>query len=622
MLRALEIYGADRSAFVEDGPFSMGSHLLRLLPEDRWDRQPLRPESGKGWLVADARIDNRERLARELDISGGAAAELADSDFVLKAWERWGEDSVKHLIGAFAFAVWQPELKRLFIARDAVGERPLYFCQAGGLFAFASMPTGLLTLPGVDMSLDEEMLALYVALLPQPPGRTLFKHIQKVAQGHSMTITPDGVSQRPYWRIGDTRELRLRNDAEYLDAFRECFDEAVRCRLRTTGGIGTELSGGLDSSSVTATAAMLLKSEGRGLTAFTHVPRPGVALPNIPNRYGDEGPYAALVTAQYPNIDHVLVPNGGIRIMESLAKHAGTDDQPTFNPTNSVWMDAIVEQARDRGITTVLTGRAGNGTISYDGFLALSEFFRAGRWLKLAKESLALRRTGWASLRKIGGVTILPLLPLALQKRLAPRVGDFSLDYCAVNPELASKYGLTERARFNLNFGTQDVKSDLATYVVSADGGAVFAGVKAGWHVELRDPTADQRVFEFVHSLPVDQFLRDGYMRSVVRRGMKGRVPEETLYRYARGMQTADWHRTIAESLPEIQAELQLLERSPWACRILDLPRLKRMAAEWPTEGLDSQAVLDSYHYAFSRGLGMGVFLRRHDPDFKAEGKR
>ena len=249
MLRALEIYGADRSAFVEDGPFAMGSHLLRLLPEDQWDHQPLRPGDSKGRLVADARIDNRETLARELDISAGAAAELADSDFVMKAWERWGEDSVKHLIGAFAFAVWQPEKKRLFIARDPIGERPLYFCQVGGLFAFASMPGGLLTLPGVDMSLDEEMLALYVALLPQPPGRTLFRHIQKVAQGHSMTITPGGVTQRQYWKIGDTRALRLPNDAEYLEAFRQCFDEAVRCRLRTTGGIGTELSGGLDSSS-------------------------------------------------------------------------------------------------------------------------------------------------------------------------------------------------------------------------------------------------------------------------------------------------------------------------------------------------------------------------------------
>jgi asparagine synthase (glutamine-hydrolysing) len=622
MLRTLEIYGADRSALTEDGSLSMGSHLLRVLPEDTWDHQPLSLRSGKGWLIADARIDNRELLARTLGITPEASRDLADSDFVLEAWERWGEDSVKHLVGAFSFAVWQPDRQRLFLARDPVGERPLYFCHTSKLFAFASMPKALLTLPGVDPSLDEELLARYLAIVPLPDGRTLFRDLQIVPHGYSVTITPDGIKQRQYWHPGNTPRLHLRNDVEYLDAFRDCFDEAVRCRLRTTGAIGAELSGGLDSSSVTATAALLLGKTGHGLTAFTHVPRVGFQPPEIENRFGDEGPFAAEVAALYPNIEHVLVPNGAIPMMDCVGQHIEIDDQPVFNPTNCVWLDSILDEARSRGISVVLTGRSGNGTISYDGFLSLSDFFRSGQWLKLARATLALRRNGFTSLRKVGGITVLPLLPVALQERLAPRVGDFNLNYCAVNPDLSRRTGLTEQARFLSNFSCQDVKAELNALFGVAEWGNENAGAMAGWRVELRDPTADQRVFEFIHSLPIDQFVRDGWMRSVVRRGMKGRLPNSTLNRFARGLQSSDWYRTMEESLPEIRAELQLQRRSPLACRVLDLPRLERLTETWPTEGFYTRDVLESYHYAFSRALGMGVFLRRHDPDFSPEGER
>ena len=622
MLDALEIYGADRSAFIVDRPVAMGSHLLRLLPEDRWDSQPLSLRGEKGWLVADARVDNREVIARALGIAPDISGEMADSAFVLEAWEAWGEDCLNHLVGAFSFAVWQPNRHRLFVARDHVGERPLFFHHSKNLFAFASMPKALLTLPGVEALLDEEMLALHLAILPLPDGKTFYRNLRSLPHGHCLSVTPEGLTQREYWNPGDTPRLRLRNDAAYLDAFRECFDEAVRCRLRTTGAIGTELSGGLDSSSVTATAARLLGDHGRGLVAFTHVPRVGFQAPIIENRFGDEGPYAAQVAALYPNIEHVLVPNGQVGLMDSVSGHVVRDDQPLFNPTNAVWTDSILDQARSRGVTAMLTGRVGNGTISYDGFISLADFFRSGRWLKLAKATLALRRNKFVTLRNVGGITVLPLLPQWLQGHLAPRVGDFDLEYCAVNPELARQTNLLERARIGFNFQAYDVRSELNALFAGSDSGNDHAGYVAGWQLEMRDPTADKRVFEFIHSLPIDQFLRDGWMRSLVRRGMKGRLPDATLERYARGLQAADWSESMAEAMPEIQAELRLLQHSPLARRVLDLPRLLQLAHSWPATGFDTPTILDSYHYAFSRGLGMGGFIRRHDPDFDGGGER
>jgi len=434
MLRALEPYGTDRTAFIVKGAAALGSHLLRTLPEDGADQQPLMLKSNKGWLIGDARVDNREALSVELGLEPEEARNLADSSFLLEAWERWGEEAVNHLVGAFTFAVWQPEMQRLFLARDHVGERPLYYTRNDDFFAFSSMPKGLLALPGMSAALDENTLADFLAILPLANGKSFFGNLQPLPHGHSLTVTPDGIRLRQYWHPSNTRPLRLKNDAEYLEAFRECFDEAVRCRLRTTGAVGSELSGGLDSSSVTATAAGLLAASGRGLTSFTHVPRRGYPTPAIPGRFGDEGPYAADVAALYPNIAHVLVPNGQVEIMQSVSRHVELDDQPVFNPTNAVWTDSILDEARSRGITAMLTGRTGNGTISYDGYLSIADMFRSGHWLKLATTVQALRKNGFTTLRKVGGVTVLPLLPLWLQKKLAPRIGEFDLEYFAVNP--------------------------------------------------------------------------------------------------------------------------------------------------------------------------------------------
>lgn len=617
MLRALEPYGADRTAFITDGPVAMGSHLLRTLPEDGEDRQPLRLKSHKGWLIGDARIDNRAALARELGLDPEEARGLADSSYLLEAWERWGEEAVDHLVGAFSFAVWQPELQRLYLARDHAGERPLYYTKNDDFFAFASMPKGILALPGMPAALDINLLADYLAILPLADGRSLFGNLRAVPHGHCVSITPDGVQVRQYWHPSNTPPLRLKNDEEYLEAFRECFDEAVRCRLRTTGAIGSELSGGLDSSSVSATAAGLLAESGRGLASFTHVPRRGYATPAIPGRFGDEGPFAADVAALYPNIAHVLVPNGEVEIMQSVSRHVELGDQPVFNPTNAVWTDSILNEARSRNITAVLTGRAGNGTISYDGYLSLADMFRGGHWLKLATTVHALRRNGFTTLRKVGGVTVLPLLPLWLQKKLAPRIGEFDLEYCAVNPDLAERINLVDRAQRAFNLAAFDVRSDLIGLFVGSDFGNDNAGYRAGWKLEMRDPTADKRVFEFIHSIPIDQFVRDGWMRSLIRRAMKHRLPESTLRRHVRGMQAADWHESMSDSLDNIRAEVRLLERSPLSRRVLDLPRMKRLTETWPTEGFHTPEVQYSYHYALSRGIGVGAFVRRHDPDFQ-----
>ena len=130
MLSALRPYGADHQALWADGQVGMGRALYRTLPEDAYDRQPLSVAGGTAVLVADARLDNRDELAGLLDISTTDRAIMSDTDILVRAWERWGDDCVPRLLGDFAFIVWDARNQRVFCARDPLGRRPLHYHRA------------------------------------------------------------------------------------------------------------------------------------------------------------------------------------------------------------------------------------------------------------------------------------------------------------------------------------------------------------------------------------------------------------------------------------------------------------------------------------------------------------
>ena len=273
MLQALNLYGPDDTAQYTGPSVAIGRCLLRLLPEDDFDQQPL-SAAGVTALVADIRLDNRVELGLELGISSQRSAAMADSAILLAAWQRWREKCVEHLSGAFSFAVWDQQEQHMFLARDHTGERPLVYAATANCFAFASMPKGLHPLSFVGAEVDEDYVARYLMLVNVPIERTIFRNMQSLAPGCALSIHREKKKLWRYWQTEHLPELRLGSPEEYLDCFRERFDRAVRVRLRTRGRVGAQLSGGLDSSAVAATAARLLGAEGRELTCFTAVPRP------------------------------------------------------------------------------------------------------------------------------------------------------------------------------------------------------------------------------------------------------------------------------------------------------------------------------------------------------------
>ncbi len=552
-------------------------------------------------LVADVRLDNRADLTRKLTLS--APERLADADILLAAWLRWGEQCLDHLLGGFAFVVWTPAGRALFSARDHAGERPLCYHHRPGFFALASQPKGLLQLPGVPHCIDEEILASTLVLADTDPSRSLFQGIRLLPPGHCLRVTPGALTTRSYWHPSDTPPVRLRRDEDYAEALTEIFDQAVEARLRSNQPIASQLSAGLDSGAVTASAALLLAARGQRLTAFTSVPHPDFQPTGHPGRILNEWPGAHDVARLYPNLDHVSIHTRGEDLLADLQAWSDALDEPPRNVTNLLWYTATLEAARQRGVGVLLQGTAGNATLSFEHGSLLRHLVRRGHWLRALRTANNLRNNGamsfCASFRHATGWQ---------------RASSASIDltFSPIHSHLLRTYDLLPRLAARLRSDHLDLPKYRRRFFDIGDDGLVNAAVRDRFGIDLRDPTNDKRLWEFSYAIPPEQHVAGHHFRSLIRRAMRDRLPRATLLRYKRGMQSADWPHTLTSARPALFAELERIEASPLAQSALDLPRLRHLLTDWPTTGFDAPDIIASRHFALTRGIAAGYFLRTH----------
>jgi len=616
MLAALAPYGPDGAVAAGDDRIAFGINFFSSLPENKFDRQPLWSSDRSCCLVADVRLDNRADLARELSLAH--PEELADSDFLLHAWERWGAACLDHLIGGFAFAVWTPAKNEVFAARDHAGERPLFFHRSGDFFALASMYKGLLALP-ISRELRESKAIDWIGCLTPDWSTTFYEEISRLPPGHFLRVTPGSLSVARYWSPARAKPIRFRRDAEYAEALLEIFDRATQARLRTPNPIGSMLSAGLDSSSVTASAARLLAPEGKRLTSFTSVPRPGFAGAVPLGFFPTEAEGAAAVASLYPNIDHVIVDSRGYPLMETLRRWIDAVDEPIAAPVNLLWLTAMFDQAKQRDIRVVLEGTQGNVTFSYNTWSPLSGLLRRGRWIQLARLVNGLCQRGALARSSAVRLALQPFFPGWLRRMRVPKSSRQCLRECLVNPVLKKEYNLDERVFERFHPAGSGAMEEHLTFFEGFDHGAFRAGLEAANGIEVRDPTADKRIYEFSFAIPPEQFLAEGQNRSLARRAMKNRLPQSVLSNHLRGLQGADWHAIMGQALPDLREELASMRHSEAAKETLDLNAIEALLDTWPQSSFDTDDAYPGWHFWFRLSISMGYFLRTHDPAVACE---
>jgi asparagine synthase (glutamine-hydrolysing) len=602
---ALAHWGPDSNGLWYGERCGLGQRLLFNTPEALHEHLPRWVADARIAFTAEARIDNRAELCDLFAIPHSERPTTPDSELILRAYLKWGEDSPDHLIGDWSFAVWHPDERKLFIARDHHGNTSLVYWQEGERFAFASDPKALYAM-GAPRRLNELYLAQVLISWPAYHGpQTIDLDIQRLPPAHAMTVTPQGTRVWRYWRLEDTPELRLPSREEYVAGFLEVYDRAVRDCLRSHRPIGVTLSGGLDSGSVTALAARALGEQGKRLTAFTAVPLYDTSQTVGPRRFGDETEFAAATAAHWENVDHHLLDSAHITPIQGIYRTLAIMLEPAHAASNYFWITDLLDQAQAYGLGTLLTGQGGNATVSWTGAPDL-------------RSRLATIRGGW----KEGLRRNLPLW--ALRPLMAWRAQRQTWSGAAINADFARHVQLAQRraAAIGSDITLQESwhgPRDMRYAIIQPEGsrvGDLWARQGAAAGLEVRDPTLDRRVMAYTLAVPDPIFdSPDGADRWMMRAAMAGLLPDTVRLNRKRGRQSADLAGRLLASQDDVEAALAAVDAAP-ANAYVDPAKMRQAWAD-----VQAEATALATHRAGSillRGLLAGLFLNRESSSGRA----
>ena len=613
-INALRDCGPDRSSIFLDKSVGFGHALMRVTPEDAFDDQPVQSESGIV-LTADVRLDNRSDILTRLGIDTARAAAWSDARVLLQAWERFGHDIWTLLRGPFAAAIWNPKIRILTLARDHLGLHPLLWHSSVRFFAFSSMPNGLFAFEDVPRRLNDEKMADFLVLNHADHRTTVYRNVFRVAPGHVLEVKADGSHvERCFWSPKEIQQIRLRSDQDYADGLRDHLDRAVRRQLRSAHSVGCLLSGGLDSSAVTALAARALAEKNGSLATYTGMPRKGFKGTAPAGSYIDPSPYVEAVCRRFQNISPAYVHSDAEANESDLDRLHLALQGPIRNPTNFGWYLRVLQQARRDRRRVLLGGLFGNATISWDGWAQTADHLLRGRLPTVYKQGRLYYHltphSRWTSFWKL---CLEPLFPPALLVALG-RQSDPSAwqRYSAIRLDFAASAQVERRARaFGHDFSYRMRPGDRMRALMSADYvGEWNAAEKALTGVEVRDPTADIDVVSYCLGIPATQYLCEGIDRSLIRRAMWGMLPNCVLTTRLHGVQAADWADGFAGRRAELAAKIDDLSRSKQAVRMIDLARLRRAVQNWPDGKWDEPTSFVEYNLAFARGMAAARFLQ------------
>jgi len=608
MASALSHRAPEGTAGWNGGPAALAHGALWTTPESRLERQPLASDAGNV-IVADARLDNRRDLIVALDLTGRPASELGDGELILRAYERWGEECASKLVGDFAFAIWDSRDQRLFCARDHIGVKPFYYHQAPDAFLFASEIKALLTSPTVPYRLNPLRVADYLVGLFEDQAITFYHDVYRLPAGHALTVSRTGTRIRQYWSLDPSRELLLGSDEAYAEAFRECFTEAVRSRLRSSHPVGCLLSGGLDSSSIATTVRHIRGSAAGGkLDTFTAI-FPGLSASDL--RKIDERAFVEAVVAQ-GGIEAHYVRGDLLSPLTDVDRALWHLDE-AFAAPNLYLHWGLYGAARDRGVRTLLDGIDGDTTVSH-GLERLVALARTGKVATLAGEVRALSQRHSIGVSGLLRQFVLqPLVPGSLRKglrRLRGREPAWSSD-SIIRPEFARRMGLAERVEaFDREHGAsarspreahwRGMKSGLIPYALElADKAAAAFGV------EPRYPFFDRRLMELCLALPADQKLRGGWSRVVMRRAMAGTLPEQVRWRASKANLAPNFGRRLLSNDQNLLIEV-IFDHPGVLEEYVDIAALRRAYDRYVAQPLSQTDALTVYG-----AVVLGLWLQR-----------
>jgi asparagine synthase (glutamine-hydrolysing) len=462
------------------------------------------------------------------------------------------------------------------------------------------------------VALDDLYIAQVLLAWPVYHGeRTVHIPIKRLPPSHTLSATSAGAAgTHRYWYMEDVTELKYKSFGDYVEAFLEVWDEAVRARVRSSGPVGVMMSGGLDSGAVAATAAMCLREQNEGLRAYTSVPICDASAFYPAWRFGDESLLAkatadcAVGTSLRLVMAENVSPLGGVR--DALRIHSDL----LHSAGNAYWLLALHRHAQGDGVRILLTGQGGNGSISWTG----------------GKRTLAQRRTWTAQCRAYlrGGlrrVVALLMPPSCLRQhryRRGRKMRALMAAGDALSPSLADR--LDDRLRESLsdplhpyNLSPRQSPMEERLYLLEPARdivGANWAELGAAHGIAVRDPTADPRVISYCLSVP-DRLYVDpvrGTGRWLLRSAMVGRLPDSVRLASSKGIQSADLVHRLRVNRVEMSDAIGALAGRRSASYV----SVDRIEEVWElVQTTDSVAAHRLATSVLMRGVAAGLFINQ-----------
>jgi asparagine synthase (glutamine-hydrolysing) len=564
MIDAQAHRGPDAWGVWSDGRCALGHRRLSIIDLSEAGRQPMSNASGDIRITFNGEIYNFKHLRRELESLGHGFRTRTDTEAIIFAYEQWGVDCLAKLRGMFAFGIWDRRRRRLFLARDRVGKKPLFYAQFGDHFLFASELQGLLADKRVPREVDPPAVDAYLSYGYVPAPRAAFKGIYKLPPAHYLTLDlkQTGFEKRieRYWALDYEPKLRIDED-EACEVLREKMTEAVRLRMISDVPLGAFLSGGVDSSVVVGLMAQL---SGEKVKTFS--------IGFNESAY-DETAHARRIAERWETDHHeFIVEPDALSILPKLVRHYG---EPYAD--SSAIPTYYVAQMTRRHVTVALNGDGGDESFAgYDRYLAnhLAERMRsvpgaavaaralsrvipdsidpkslarrARRFLAVASQPMAERYPRWLKTfqdeakTRLYGPEFIDLLK-GHGDELLSAVAEVMK--CGASSSLALGDGATP-TQLPLHPIDAAMAVDVASYLpydllVKVDVASMANSLEA------RSPFLDHEAMEFAARLPVEIKFRGGRLKSLLKRAFADLLPPENVNRRKMGfgVPVGQWFR-------------------------------------------------------------------------------
>jgi asparagine synthase (glutamine-hydrolysing) len=521
--------GPDDSGYFVEGPIGLGHRRLSIIDLEG-GKQPLGNEDDSVMIVFNGEVYNYADLTRDLQSRGHRFKTRSDTEAMVHAYEEYGDACVDHFQGMFGFAIWDRRQRRLLVARDRLGVKPIYYYVADDFVAFASEVKALLELFEIPREMDPQALELYMALRYVPGPGTMFKGIQKLQPGHRLIANAHGVHVERYWDLKFHEERR--SDAEHQARFEELFEDSVRLRMIAEVPVGVFLSGGIDSSAVLAKMSKL--TGGHRVKSFAVGYRGEPAAETADNEFA----YARLA-AQALNAEHHEYHLTADQFRDFIPDLVYQLDEPLADPT-TVPLYFLSRLAREH-ITVVLSGEGADEILGgygiYQRMRLIENLYRRSPRMATA---LASRLALWAPneiTRRYLGFLGQPLAARyrGVSKGVAGELAAQLLPHTpwpppALDALFARYYGAVGQASALDRMLYVDTKAWLPDDLLLKADKMTMANA-----LELRVPFLDYRLVELAATLPEHLKVQGGVGKILLRRAMRGVLPAAILDRPKKG---------------------------------------------------------------------------------------